>query len=221
MIKLTLIRLGVTGVLLGIGSLAATMGYRSARSDLTAEIYRGRLEVLATEFGRLRIQYNEAVARQAVTELIVRDGTLAVRVRTPGGVVEQIPTRFDPAGEIYVDYVVLDGRLWIRRLFDELTPPASGLVIDPELAGVDWNDPGAAWGQAVYRSLDEGRWVVTVTGTGSLGLRRVGPADEQGLADEDLQDRPEVKDFEAEAERAEEQIREIGPGEVWRRLIGG
>ena len=221
MIKLTLLRLGITAALLGVGSLAASFGYRSARNDLSAEIYRERLETLASEYQRLRDDYNAAVARQAVTELIVKDNTLTVRVRTPAGVVERIPTRFDPSGEIYVDYVVLDGRLWIRRLFDELTPPASGLVLDPALAGIDWTDPGAAWGQAVYRSLDEGRWIVTVTGTGALGLRRVGPADDEGLDDASLLDRPEVRDFETEPELADESVREIEPGEVWRRLLGG
>ncbi len=118
----------------------------------------------------LRNTYNEAIAKTAVTELLVEDGTLCVTIRTAEGVDRTIPTPFNPAKEIYVDYVVLDGRLWIRRVFDQDTPPGRGLVIDPTQADVDWSDPRLRHGNAVYRSLSEGRWIVTVTGDGSLGL---------------------------------------------------
>lgn len=45
-------------------------------------------------------------------------------------------------------------------------------MIDPVLERINWQAPGLAVGKAVYRRLDEGRWVVTVTGDGSLGLAR-------------------------------------------------
>lgn len=129
-----------------------------------------RYDELQQNHEQLRQTYNEAVAKTAVTELVVEEGTLCVNIRTAEGVDRSIPTPFNPAREIYVDYVVLDGRLWIRRVFDQDTPPGKGLVIDPQRADVDWNDPKLTYGNAVYRSLTEGRWIVTVTGDGSLGL---------------------------------------------------
>jgi hypothetical protein len=37
---------------------------------------------------------------------------------------------------------------------------------------VPWEGDEATVGKAVYRKLEEGRWLVTVTGNGSLGLER-------------------------------------------------
>lgn len=216
LLKFGIVRLATSAVVIGVGSLAGLFGYRFVRADLSAQVYRDRLETLSSEYAGLRERYNEAVAKQAVTELVVRDGKLSVRVRDPGGVVEEIPTPYRPEGEIYVDYVVASGRLLIRRVFDDLTPPSSGLVIDPALEWVDWSDPNIDRGQAVYRRLDEGRWVITVTGQGTLGLRRAGDAD--GPAD--LVTAPEVRDFAEAPELADAEVGEIGPGEVWKRLTG-
>lgn len=217
LLKFGLVRLATGAVFVGVGTLAGLFGYRFVRADLSAEVYRDRLEALSVEYAGLREKYNEAVAKQAVTELVVRDGKLSVRVRSPRGVVEEIPTPYRPEGEIYVDYVVASGRLLIRRVFDDLTPPSSGLVIDPALEWVNWADPSIDRGQAVYRRLDEGRWIITVTGQGTLGLRRVGEAD--GPAD--LVTAPEVRDFDEAPEQADARVSEIGPGEVWKRLVGG
>mgnify|MGYP002622667383 CR=1 FL=1 len=144
----------------------------TVRAQKKAEQLTEQLTELRTSFDALSRQYNEAVTRTAVTELHVRDGRLSVVVRTIDGDEKRIDTPYDPSGEIYVDYVVMRGRLWIRRVFDARTPPDQALVIDPSLGTLDWNDTDLAHGKAVYRRLDEGAWIITVTGDGSLGLAR-------------------------------------------------
>ena len=139
------------------------LGYRLASRNVELDIYQDRLAGLSNEYESLRLMYNQAVRKTAVTELIVKDGRLSLAIRTIEGVNRLIDTPFDPAREIYCDYVLLDGRLCIRRVYDAHTPPHKGLVIDDKLEYVDWNDPAARYGNAVYRSLSEGRWIVTGT----------------------------------------------------------
>jgi hypothetical protein len=164
-------------------SLAVGLGfvaYRVLDARLAAEVYRTRLEGAIEAYERLRARYDDLARRTAITELVVEDGRLSVSVRGATGELETIETALDPRREIFVDFVVLDGRLWIRRVFDEDTPPGQGVFVDPRLVQVDWSSRGARYGKAAYRPLDEGRWVVTVTGDGSLGLERspddAGPA---------------------------------------------
>ena len=122
-LKVPVIRfMGVSAALL-VSGMAGVFGYRYLRADVEAEVYRDRLRALAEEYESLRGTYNEAVRRTAVTELLVHDGRLRVRVRSVAGVLREIETPFDPRQEVYVDYVVMDGRLWIRRVFDAWTPP--------------------------------------------------------------------------------------------------
>lgn len=195
---------------LGLG--ASIFGYQLLRADLAKSIYRERLEAMADQYQSLQHHYNDAVRRTAVTELVVNDGRLSVRIRNAAGIIEDIPTPYDPRAEIYVDYAIVDGRLWIRRVFDALTPPSSGLVIDPERAHIDWNEPRALFGKAVYRSLDEGRWVVSVSGDGSLGLR---------MATDDptpLAAPPLLGTFEEIETDIQSQIADIRPGDIWRQL---
>jgi hypothetical protein len=194
------------------------------RADVVASIYKQRLGELAGEYESLRSQYNEAVRRTAVTELVVNEGTLCVRVRTVAGVVETFETPFDPRGEIYCDYVVRDGRVFIRRVFDDRTPPSAGVVIDPKLAEIDWSTMAPhdeqAVGKAVYRSLSDGRWVVTVTGDGALGLRRIGDADGALADDLGLEHAPPIRRFEEIEARVRAEAESIGWREVWRALVG-
>lgn len=195
---------------------AGLFGYALLRADLAADVYLERLETLAGDYEDLRTTFNEAIARTAVTELVVKEGKLAVRVRSAAGVVRELATPYDPAGEIYVDFAVVDGRLLIRRLFDEKTRPADAMVIDAELVDVDWDAPGAQVGKAVYRSLGEGLWVITVTANGSLDLVR----SEVSQA-EDLVASPPVREYEAIERDARAEIEQIGPGDVVRRVISG
>ena len=164
----------VSILLVGIILLGATvlLGWRLLRMGLRTEVYRARLEAVSADLASLRTRYNEVVRRTAVTQLAVSGGRLRVSVRGADGELETIDTPFDPEKEIYVDYVVIDGRLWIRRVFDEDTPPGRAVQIDPALVDIDWSEEDARYGKAAYRPLDEGNWIVTVTGDGSLGLRR-------------------------------------------------
>ena len=147
--------------------------YFFARWQLDEMIYKRRLEGVLKRYESLQKKYDKVVRKTAVTELLVEQGSVSVVVRTVEGRLRTIHTPFRADSEIYIDYVVIDGRIWIRRVFDSQTPPDEALVIDPELATIDWRGQGAACGKAVYRQLTAGRWVVTVTGNGSLGLARV------------------------------------------------
>jgi hypothetical protein len=194
--------------------VAAVVGYRLAVARAELDIYRERLAGLTGEYESLRSQYNEAVRKTAVTELIVRDSKLSLSIRTIQGVDRVIDTPYDPAQEIYCDYVLLDGRLWIRRVYDARTPPREGLLIDEKLAHVDWNHPAARYGNAVYRSLSEGRWIVTVTGDGSLGLARV-----DDRAEITLSGPPPVRDYDEIDKQIRDQVNHITFGEVFGRLF--
>jgi hypothetical protein len=208
--------------LFGVGF--AGVGYRLVKSDVRASIYKDRLAELSGEYARVRDLYEGAVRRTAVTELIVKDGAVAIRVRRADGTMQTIPTPFDPAGEVYVDFAVVDGRLMIRRVFDGRTAPSAGVVVDDALRDVEWKtlDPtgtSMTMGKAVYRSLTDGRWVVAVSGDGSLGLRRAGDADSEDatllVPFVDLKEFPPVEDA---VERAE---RSITPRDLWRVLVAG
>jgi hypothetical protein len=179
----------LVGVLL-IAILSALWAVGRAR--LSAAVYARRLEALCADYERLRQDYNRAVSRTAVTELRVSEGAVKVIVRTADGATREFATACRPDREVYADYVVLDGRLWIRRVFDADTAPAAGTLIDPALAGVPWAADESTVGKAVYRKLAEGRWLVTVTGNGSLGLERA-PRD----AVVQLSPAPPVADFAA------------------------
>jgi hypothetical protein len=196
---------------------AGFVGYRFLRAQVEADVYKRRLTALAGDYESLRDRYNAAVARSTVTELVVREGVLYVRVRNASGLVEEIRTPFDPRGEIYVDFVVIDQRLWIRRVFDALTAPDKAMVIDPALAKIDWSGPGAgdrAHGKAVYRALGEGRWVIQVSGDGSLSLQRA----EGGEGA--LERAPEIQSHREMPEEARREAAGIGAGDVWRWLTG-
>jgi hypothetical protein len=200
----------VLAALLFVTGLAA---YRLLRIGFEADVYRARLEQAASDYALLRDQYNQAVRRTAVTELVVEDGRVSVAVRDAGGAVRSIETPFDPSREIYVDYVVLDGRLWIRRVFDDRTPPGEGVVIDPKLAEIDWNAEGAAYGKAAYRALAPGRWIVSVTGDGSLGLTPAREGEPIELAPP-----PPVRVYEPVENELDGALRELGPLELMRAL---
>lgn len=203
-------------LLLLVAALAAGsfMGYRLLRTSIAAEVYRERLAELSDDYTSLRKQYNEAVSRTAVTELVVRDGQLLVSVRTAEGELRTIRTPFDPANEIYVDYVVWNGRLWIRRVFDDETPPDDGVVIDPALADVAWESDEAAYGKAAYRRLEDGRWLVSVTGDGSLGLARVA-----GDAQTILSPPPPVRSYAPIEEEVDAALGRVRPDEAIRAFV--
>ncbi len=91
---------------------AGVVGYRLTESRIAMGVYRDRLQALNKDYEQLRSTYNQAVQKTAVTELLIQGKTLCVTIRTAEGVVKTLPTPFDPSREIYVDYVVIDGRLY-------------------------------------------------------------------------------------------------------------
>ena len=187
----SLLSVVAVAALVGVAVVGLSVTARLTRAQIKAEIYRGQLEELAGSYAELTDLYNTAVRRTAVTDLIVQGDDLRVRIRDASGAERIIQTPFDPSGEIYVDFVVVNGRLWLRRVFDRHTPPSEALVIDPSADDPDWGASEASVGKAVYRSLADGVWTVTVTGDGSLGLRR-----SDGREPVLLTYAPEIRDFE-------------------------
>jgi hypothetical protein len=204
-----MVRAFLLSALAALVGLAGLAGYQLLRTGLAADVYRARLEQAAHDYEALREQYDQAVSRTAVSELLVEDGRLAVRIRDAGGEIRRIETPFDPSREIYVDFVVLDGRLWIRRVFDDRTPPEQGVLVDPGLAAIDWSAHEQDHGKAAYRALGPGRWVVSVTGDGSLGLARAGDDLPVSLAAP-----PPVRDYEPIESALDGALRELSPGEL-------
>ncbi len=199
-----------TAAILSLVGGVAYLGFSAAKNRIAAEIYEQKLGTMAADYSQVRTMYNQAVSKTAVTELVAAGKKLSVRVRTVAGLVKEIETPFDPSQEIYVDYVVLDGRLWIRRVFDSKTPPDKGLIIDPAMANVDWKDqPEPAVGKAVYRSLSDGRWVVTVTGEGALGLVKAEGSPELVVG-------PQVQEHKTITEDAAKEAQSVTPVDVWR-----
>lgn len=192
--------------------VAAYSGYRLLLAGIEVDVYREHLVELRRDHDQLRKQYNQAVRRTAVTELLVNDGKLRVSIRTAEGELRTRETPYDPIREIYVDYVIIDGRLWIRRVFDANTAPGEGMVIDPALVDIDWDVARAAHGKAADRPLDEGRWVVTVTGDGSLGLARV------DAARVELSGPPAVREYTPVGESVDAVLRELTAAEMLRSL---
>lgn len=203
--------------ILALAGVGGVMVLRAERSQARSELYQERLRDLATRYTELADVYNVAVRKTAVTELVVAQGELTVRVRTADGVLQDVPTPYNPASEIYVDYAVLDGRVWIRRVFDEHTAPSNATVIDPKLADIDWDLEGIKLGKAVYRSLSDGRWVVSVSGNGSLGLTRLA----DGAQDAALIHAPTVVEFEQIEAQVDEQIDKITSRQLLSRVFGG
>ena len=115
-----MLRRTTTWVMLIVMVIATGAVVRWLRTEMSVAEYRQKLQALGHRYEQLRETYNEAVTRTAVTELVVDQGHLFVVVRTIQGVTQKIETPFDPYGEVYVDYVVIDGRLLIRRVFDAM-----------------------------------------------------------------------------------------------------
>jgi len=207
-------RLLTTAALVVLSAAAALLGYRFLRAEAAEDIYRDRLQTLARAHADLADRYNSAVRQTAVTELLVTEDAVSVRVRDQDGAITTIPTPYSPEAEIYADYAVKNGRLWIRRVFDDRTAPANAVAIDPALANLDWAaDDSLKVGKAVYRgALEPGVYTIAVTGSGALGITK---SDQPA----DLQAAPPVADFtEIEAD-LDARLGRITLADVWGRLF--
>ena len=207
-------RLLTFAVFVFVGAVLAG-GYSVLRTHVIEDVYRDKLASLAGEYEALRARYNEAVKHTAVTELVVTEGDVDVIVRSVDGVLQRFDTELDPDNEVHIDFVVKDSRLFIRRLYDDETAPAEGQIIDPELAGIDWQDPEIARGLTVYRGqLEPGRWVVSTTGNGALDLVPVGDH-----ADVGLRAAPPIRDFDAIEQDVARDLAHVGPADILDRAV--
>lgn len=216
MSKLAMIQGSITGLaVVGATAVVAMVGLRFAKADAANAIYKSRLQDLSSEYETLRTHYNSAVRQTAVTELVVRDRSVTVQVRTIEGTVETIETDANADKEIYVDFALIEGRLWIRRVFDADTPPSQATLINPKLAQIDWDQENALVGQAVYRQLGEGRWVVNTSGDGALALTRV-PEDQIV----NLAPPPEIGNFDEIQSEVSEEIDKVSWRDVFAAVLG-
>jgi hypothetical protein len=208
----------IVGVLLVVIGLYA--GYQSLRADAFSAAYRQRLQALSADYSRLSARYDSVVKRTSVTELVVEGGKLSVVISTLDGELKRIPTPFDPTGEIHVDYVVREGRLWIRRVHDSATAANDALLIDPTLAGLSWEGTGADYGLTIYRPLSEGRWVISVTANGALSLVKKARGAASANA---LEPAPKVQQFEQLEGEVRKNVDELGLMELaaafWHTLM--
>lgn len=169
----------VVGLLLALLAVAGVAGMKLVRAQMAEDIYRERLTTLAADYAQLRDQYERALRESIVTELVVEDGRLSVVYRRADGELVERVTSLDPGKEVYVDFYVAGNRIGIRRLFDSSIAADNALVLDEPWDAMAIEAPAMSFGRAVYRKLGEGRWVVTMTGNGSLGLE---PAADGGRA---------------------------------------
>lgn len=194
---------------------AGYLGYQVLRNGVAADVYHDRLVQLNDEHHELIDQYNQAVTRTAVTELVIQNGTVCVNVRTADGRVEPHPVDADPSHEIYVDYVVKGNRLLIRRVFDSRSAPDDSGLIDSALLDLDWSDPTLKHGQSISRRFTDGRWIVTVSGDGALALAKI-----DHHVEVELQRPPKIEDFDP-VSATQNQIKQISPADVYSRYFGG
>ena len=195
------------------GLLFATIcvcGYFWVREEVTSRIYRQKIETLAADYSALADQYNHAVRQSAITELEVDEDSVAVLIRTVDGAVKRIETAYDPRKEIFIDYIVGRGRIWIRRVFDQSTPPEAALVIDPVWENVDWDSNEVKFGKVIYRSLSPGIWTIQVSGNGSLNLEPSAAANTDSLVSA-----PPIQSFEEIKLALDEEVRSITLADIW------
>ncbi|MEM6750519.1 MAG: hypothetical protein AAF612_08615 [Planctomycetota bacterium] len=207
-------KIALLTVLLPIAAVAGLGLSTGGRAAVEAEVYKDRLRETNARYRDLAGRYTKVVKRSAVTELDVSSESIDVIFRTPHGEVRRVATPYRPGDEVYVDFALLDGRLMIRRVFENRTAPADGVVLDEALRELDWDGQGIVRGQAVSSVVTEGRWVVSTTGNGALDIALVGPLERSELVSaplvepgEPLEDQP-LTDPES-----------IGVFEVVRRLL--
>ncbi|MGV6813470.1 MAG: hypothetical protein ACWA5W_00510 [Phycisphaerales bacterium] len=216
MSKLAMIQGTITGLaVVGAVGVIGVIGLRFAKADAANAVYQSRLRDLSNDYESLAAQYNQAVRQTAITELIVKDRQITVAVRTIEGTAETIETDCDADKEIYVDFALIEGRLWIRRVFDSDTPPSQATIINPRIAQIDWDSESALVGQAVYRHLDEGRWIVHAGGDGALALTKV-PEDQIV----NLSPPPTVDEFDEIQTQVDQEVDKVSWRDVFASVLG-
>lgn len=202
-----------TLVLLALLGGVSTAAYFWASERVKSAIYAHQLEQLGAEFSQLQDAYQTLIKETTLTQLEVTDQSIAVLIRGRDGSLQRVHTPFLPQREVYVDYVVSGGRIWIRRIFDSATPPSEAMVLDPVWQSVDWQDPRHRFGQAVYRSLQPGLWEIRVTGNGAMSL-----APAQADAANVIAYAPQIESITDWQQSKATERGSIGPREVWQWL---
>ena len=206
---------------LGLVGVCCVALWRQSRGNIAAAIYRQRLQEVSRRYSQLADMYNDAVRKTAVTELVLEDGRLSVVVRTAAGVVETIPTHLDASQEVHVEYLVQDGKLWIRRVYTLSDPDPGGrahasvAMINPGLAEPPWSSDPNLQGLSVFRKeLSEGRWMVTATGNAALALKKLPPGQRCELASP-----PEVRDFATIEKEVDDELARLGLADIAQNLF--
>ena len=200
-------------LLAAVLAILGTLLWQWGKAAVARDAYRVRLADLETKHNQLVNDYNLAIRRSAVCEVLQKGGKLTVRVRTDDGQTEEIPLAFDPVHEIHFDFVCLDGRLHMRRVYDDQTAPAAGTLIQSKLAQVDWSAHADDRGLVLYRPLvEEGRYALKVSGNGALTLEKM---DDQEISR--LEQAPKLRRFEP-AETMKNAGQEPGAMEIIRGL---
>lgn len=208
----TLQLLLLAALLAAIGALAGSLAWQWGKAAVMRDAYRARLSDLEARHNALVADYNQAVARTAVCEVRQAGGKLSVVVRTCDGRTEEFPLAFDPTREIHFDFVCLDGRLLMRRVYDDQTAPQNGVLIQSSLAQVDWSGHGDDHGLVLYRPVPEGRYALKVSGNGALTLEQLDAAEINRL-----EHAPLLRRYEQVAPMHEAD-RQPSAGEIWRGL---
>jgi hypothetical protein len=206
-------------VFVGVLALAVLLGYNVVRSNIAADLYRDRLREAVKENEVLRQTFNEAVKKTVVTELVVNeDDTVCVVFVSADNTEHVVPTPFRKGAEVFVDFIVQDGKLFLRRVFDEDTKPREALFINPDLQTVDWKKGvEGPRGSAAYAQLNQnGRWVVNVTGNGALELKKA----DDNAPRQPLVNLPPVREYPVIEKEMNTKVDEIGPKDVWQTLFG-
>lgn len=204
---------------IAITVVAFVMGYNFMRSNIAADFYRDRLREEVEKREALRQSFNEAVKKTIVTELLVQeDESICVVFVNADNTERVVPTPFKMGAVVYVDFIVLDNRVFLRRVYDEDTKPSEALFIDPQMQTIDWKKMDDLQGNAPFARLNKkGRWTVSVTGNNALQLTK---ADDSAKR-QPLTYAPTVKDYEEIAKEMDAQIDDIGVGDVISSIFGG
>lgn len=192
------------------------VGLRFAKAAVAGDVYLKRLQQLEQDYGTLQERYNSAVRAAALTELRVNETSAQLWVRGSDGAVHHFQTPYKAGDVVNFEYVVWHGRVLIYGVYDRNTSPNDGTRIDPEQRLIDWSDASEPYTLAIGRKLTPGRWVVRMSGNGALTLAQ---ADEQELVE--LEAPPSLERYDPIEREIEDATREVGLGEVFRRLLRG
>jgi len=210
-------------VFAGFIVLAVFLGYSVVRTNIAADLYRDRLREAVKENEAMRQTFNEAVKKTVVTELVVNDDeTICVVFVSADNTEHVVPTPFKMGAVLWADCIVQDGKLFLRRVFDDNTAPINALFIDPVVQTVDWKRAGPSGkvpqGIAANGEINaKGRWVVSASGQGALELKKADDAAPRQPIARDLQ----VRDYKEIEKQITTKVDEIGPTDVWKSLFGG